>query len=175
VVGDRPGTGRVAAIYAWLADHAEASMELTDAYFVAPPIVTEALIRAARRGVRVRLLVPGRNNHPVMGFAARRIYAPLLDAGVEIFEWSGVMLHAKTAVVDGLVTLVGSSNLDPFSLRRNYELNLLVGDPETGRRMRELFANDLQGATRVDPEEWRRRPRSARAAEALATFAASLL
>jgi len=50
-----------------------------------------------------------------------------------------------------------------------------VGDPETGRRMRELFANDLQGATRVDPAEWRRRPRSARIAEALATFAASLL
>ena len=174
VVGDRPGTGRVAAIYAWLADHAEESLELTDAYFVAPPIVTEALIRAVRRGVQVRLLVPGRNNHPVMGFAARRIYAPLLDAGVEIFEWSGVMLHAKTAVADGLVTLVGSSNLDPFSLRRNYELNLLVGDPETGRRMRELFASDLEGAARVDPAEWRQRPRSARLAEALATFAASL-
>ena len=175
VVGDRPGTGRVAAIYTWLADHAEESIELTDAYFVAPPIVTEALIRAAHRGVRVRLLVPGRNNHPVMGFAARRIYASLLDAGVEIYEWSGVMLHAKTAVVDGLVTLVGSSNLDPLSLRRNYELNLLVGDPGTGGRMRELFANDLRGATRVDPAEWERRPRSARAAEALATFLASLL
>jgi cardiolipin synthase len=175
VVGDGPGRGRVAKMYGWLADRAEESIELTDAYFVAPPIVTEALIRAARRGVRVRLLVPGRNNHPVMGFAARRIYAPLLDAGVEIYEWSGVMLHAKTAVVDGLVTLVGSSNLDPLSLRRNYELNLLVGDPETGRQMRELFANDLEDATPVDPAEWSRRPRSARVAEALATLAASLL
>ena len=175
VVGDRPGTGRVAAIYAWLADHAAESIELTDAYFVAPPIVTESLTRAARRGVQVRLLVPGRNNHPVAGFAARRIYASLLDAGIEIYEWSGVMLHAKTAVVDGVVTLVGSSNLDPFSLRRNYELNLLVGDPETGRRMRELFANDLTGAARVDPAEWRQRPRRARVAEALATFVASLV
>ena len=85
------------------------------------------------------------------------------------------MLHAKTAVVDGVITLVGSSNLDPLSLRRNYELNLLVGDPVTGQRMRELFASDLEGAVPVVPEEWRRRGWRARAAEALATFAASLL
>jgi cardiolipin synthase len=175
VVGDRPGTGRVAATYAWLADHAEESMELTDAYFVAPRQVTDALIRAARRGVRVRLLVPGRTNHPVMGLAARRIYAPLLEAGAEVFEWGGVMLHAKTAVVDGVITLVGSSNLDPLSLRRNYELNLLVGDPATGQRMRELFAGDLREATPVLAEEWGRRPLRARAAERLATVVASLL
>ncbi len=174
-VGDRPGTGRVAATYAWLADHAEDSIELTDAYFVAPPLVTDALIRAARRGVRVRLLVPGRNNHPVMGLAARRIYAPLLDAGAEVHEWGGVMLHAKTAVVDGVITLVGSSNLDPLSLRRNYELNVLVSDPATGQRMRELFAGDLAEATPVVAAEWARRPLRARAAERLATFAASLL
>ncbi|MGD0483868.1 MAG: phospholipase D-like domain-containing protein [Gemmatimonadales bacterium] len=175
MVGDRPGTGRVAATYAWLADHAESSLELTDAYFVAPPQVTDALVRAARRGVRVRLLVPGRNNHPVMGLAARRIYAPLLEAGAEVFEWAGVMLHAKTAVVDGVITLVGSSNLDPLSLRRNYELNLLVGDPDTGQRMRELFASDLKEAVPVVLEEWRRRGWRSRAAEAVATFAASLL
>ena len=116
VVEDRPGLRRVAAIYEWLADRAEESIELTDAYFVAPRVVLDALIRAARRGVRVRLLLPGRNNHPVAGLAARRIYQPLLDAGAEIHEWTGVMLHAKTAVVDGVVTLVGSSNLDPLSL-----------------------------------------------------------
>jgi cardiolipin synthase A/B len=123
----------------------------------------------------VRLLVPGRNNHPVMGLAARRIYAPLLAAGAEIFEWGGVMLHAKTAVIDGVVTLVGSSNLDPLSLRRNYELNLLVGDPATGQRMRDLFASDLLEATPVDPGEWARRPLRARFAERLANLAASLL
>lgn len=137
--------------------------------------MVDALIRAARRGVRVRLLVPGRNNHPVMGLAARRIYAPLLAAGVEISEWAGVMLHAKTAVFDRVITLVGSSNLDPLSLRRNYELNLLVGDPETGRRMGELFDADLREATPVVAEEWARRPLRARAAERVATFFASLL
>jgi cardiolipin synthase len=175
VVGDWPGAGRIATTCTWLADHAQSSIDLTDAYFVAPPAVTDALRRAARRGVRVRLLVPGRNNHPVMGLAARRIYAPLLEVGVEIHEWAGVMLHAKTAVVDGVITLVGSSNLDPLSLRRNYELNLLVGDPATGQRMQELFASDLEQAVRVVPDEWRRRGWRARVAEAAATFAASLL
>ena len=175
VARDRPGVGRVAAIYEWLADHAEESIELTDAYFVAPRRVLDALIRAARRGIRVRLLLPGRNNHPVAGLAARRIYQPLLDAGAEIYEWTGVMLHAKTAVVDGLVALVGSSNLDPLSLRRNYEMNALIADPETGRAMTELFASDLEKAVRVETAEWRRRPLRARAAESAATLFADLL
>jgi cardiolipin synthase len=175
VVGDRPGLGRVAAIYEWLADRAEASIELTDAYFVAPRRVLAALIRAARRGVRVRLLLPGRNNHPVAGLAARRIYQPLLDAGAEIHEWTGVMLHAKTAVVDGLVALVGSSNLDPLSLHRNFEMNALVADPEAGRAMHELFESDLEKAVRVESAEWRRRPLRARAAESAATLVADLL
>jgi len=175
VVGDRPGLGRVAAIYEWLADRAEESIELTDAYFVAPRRVLEALIRAARRGIRVRLLVPGRNNHPIAGYAARRIYQPLLDAGAEIYEWSGVMLHAKTAVVDGLVALVGSSNLDPLSLRRNFEMNALIADPETGRAMADLFEADLEKAVRVESAEWRRRPLRARAAESAAMLFADLL
>jgi cardiolipin synthase len=175
VVGDSPGRGRVAALYEWLADRAEETIELTDAYFVAPRRVLDALIRAAHRGIRVRLLLPGRNNHPVAGLAARRIYGPLLDAGAEIHEWTGVMLHAKTAVVDGVVTLVGSSNLDPLSLRRNYELNALVADPQTGSAMRDLFATDLGKAARVNEAEWNRRPLAARAAEAAATLFADLL
>jgi cardiolipin synthase len=175
VVGDRPGLGRVAAIYEWLADQAEESIELTDAYFVAPRRVLEALIRAARRGVRVRLLLPGRTNHPVAGLAARRIYQPLLDAGAEIHEWTGVMLHAKTAVADGVVAMVGSSNLDPLSLHRNFEMNALVADPQAGAAMRDLFASDLTHATRVDREEWRRRPLRARLAEAAATVFADML
>ena len=123
----------------------------------------------------MRLLLPGRNNHPIAGLAARRIYQPLLDAGAEIHEWTGVMLHAKTAVVDGVVALVGSSNLDPLSLRRNYELNALIADPVTGAAMRDLFATDLTKAARVLRDDWRRRPLKARAAEAAATLVAELL
>jgi len=168
VVGDRPGTRRVAAMYAWLADHAEETIELSDAYMIAPPPLTAALIGAARRGVRVRMLVPGRNNHPIAGLAARRMYGPLLEAGAEIHEWDGVMLHAKTVVVDGAISMIGSSNLDPLSLHRNYELNVLVADLATGARMRDLFAQDLALASPITLEDWRRRPRRARLAEWLA-------
>jgi cardiolipin synthase len=175
VVGDRPRTHRVAVMYEWLATHAERTIEISDAYFVAPPSVLKALADACRRGVHVRLLLPGRTNHPAAGAAARRIYGPLLEAGAEIHEWRGVMLHAKTAVVDGVVSMVGSSNLDPLSLHRNYELNVLVGDARVGGAMRELFAGDVRSATQVTLEEWRRRPLLYRAAESVASLFAAWL
>jgi len=168
VVGDRPRTQRVAALYQWLAEHARETIEISDAYFLAPKNVTRALMDAARRGVRVRLLLPGRNNHPIAGLAARREYTELLAAGAEIYEWNGVMLHAKTAVVDGAISMVGSSNLDPLSLRRNYELNVLVADMKVGADMRALFANDVLRANAVLLEEWTRRPLRFKAAEWLA-------
>jgi len=170
VAADQPGARHVSTLYQWLADRARSTLEITDAYLVTPPRILAAFAAAARRGVDVRLLLPGRNNHPVAGAAARHVYAPLLDAGVGIWEWDGVMLHAKTAVVDGEVTLVGSSNLDPLSMRRNYELNLLVADPLTGAAMRAMFARDLESATRVDPQAWRRRPVWQRALENAASL-----
>lgn len=75
------------------------------------------------------------------------------------------MVHAKTLGVDGELTLVGSSNLDPLSLRRNFEMNLLLADREAGRLMHEMFESDLEGARQVEPSTWRRRPRWRRLAE----------
>jgi cardiolipin synthase len=170
VVGDRPKTQRVAALYLWLAENARETIEISDAYFLAPPRVTRALMDAARRGVRVRLLLPGRNNHPIAGLAARRMYTELLESGAEIFEWNGVMLHAKTAVVDGAISMVGSSNLDPLSLRRNYELNVLIADAKVGADMRALFATDILHANNVLLEEWKKRPLRFKIAEWLASF-----
>ena len=170
VVGDRPRTQRVAALYEWLADNAERSIDIADAYFVAPRRVMRALMTAARRGVRVRVLLPGRNNHPIAGLAARRIYEPLLEAGAEIYEWGGVMLHAKSIVVDHAISMVGSSNLDPLSLHRNYELNVLVADADVGRQMAELFETDIGAARRVDLEQWKRRPWHYRLAERAAAL-----
>jgi cardiolipin synthase len=170
VAADQPGARHVSALYHWLAEHARQSLEITDAYLVTPPRILAAFAAAARRGVAVRLLLPGRNNHPVAGAAARHVYQPLLDAGVEIWEWDGLMVHAKTAVVDGEVALVGSSNLDPLSMRRNFELNLLVADPVTGAAMRAMFESDLATATRVDPDVWRQRPAWQRRVEAVASF-----
>ncbi len=172
---DRPGAGRMAAIYQRLAAQARSTLEVTDAYMVAPPGVLAAFRGAARRGVAVSILLPGRNNHPLAGTAARRVYQDLLDAGVRVYEWTGVMVHAKTAVVDGQISLVGSSNLDPLSMTRNYELNLIVVDPATGAAMRAMFARDLEQACRVEPAGWRLRPRWQKAAERAAGLLGSRL
>jgi cardiolipin synthase len=157
LVADQPSVNHVANVYEWLANTAERSLDITDAYLVAPNRVLAAFENAARRGVEVRLLLPGRNNHPVAAAAARRGYESLLDAGVRIYEWKGVMVHAKTIVADGRATLVGSSNLDPLSLRRNYELNLLIDDVTTGAAMRSMFVRDLAEAAQIDLIRWRQR------------------
>jgi len=158
VAADRPGAHHIAAVYVWLARHAQRSLEITDAYLVTPEPVVSAFEAAARRGVSVRFLLPGSNNHPVAAASARRRYARLMAAGAKIYEWRGVMVHAKTAVADGEIVLVGSSNLDPLSMTRNYELNLLLADAATGRKMAEMFEQDLRGAREIHPEQWARRP-----------------
>lgn len=166
VSADQPGAHRVARLYAWLADRATRSFDVTDAYLVLPRHALERVASAARRGVKVRLLLPGRNNHPLAGAAARHGYGQLLEAGVEIWEWRGSMVHAKTLTVDDEITLVGSSNLDPLSLRRNYELNLLVVDPKLGSAMRQMFESDIGRSRRIEAEVWRQRPTWQRATEA---------
>ncbi len=166
VVADQPGAHHVAGIYTWLAAHARSSLEITDAYLVTPEPVVAAFEAAARRGVEVRFLLPGNNNHPVAAASARRLYARLMASGARIYEWRGMMVHAKTAVADGELTLVGSSNLDPLSMTRNYELNLLVADARTGGLMREMFERDLHGAREIVPSAWAKRPLWQKAAEA---------
>jgi cardiolipin synthase len=175
VVADRPGMQHVANLYAAMADRARRSFEITDAYLVLQKSAQASFCAAARRGVSVRMLLPGRNNHPLAGAASRRGYESLLQAGVEIWEWDGAMIHAKTAVMDGDVTLVGSSNLDPLSMHRNYELNLLVADPDTGARMQDMFERDLTTASQIQLTTWRRRPGWQRLAESIgALFGSSL-
>lgn len=170
VAADQPGAHRVGEVYIWLADHAVRSLEITDAYLVTPEPVVAAFEAAARRGVRVRFLLPGHNNHPVAAASARRLYARLMAAGARIYEWRGMMVHAKTAVADGEILLVGSSNLDPLSMTRNFELNLLLADAVTAARMGEMFERDLRGAREIRPEEWAKRPWWQKAAETVAGF-----
>jgi cardiolipin synthase len=165
VAADQPGAHHVASIYIWMAGHARHSLDITDAYLVTPEPVVAAFEAAARRGVSVRFLLPGNNNHPVAAASARRRYARLLAAGARIYEWRGMMVHAKTAVADGEISIVGSSNLDPLSMTRNYELNLLVADERTGGAMRQMFERDLEGAREVHAADWAKRPLWQRAAE----------
>lgn len=137
---------------------ARSRLDLTVCYFAPDPVLVNALCDAARRGVRVRLMLPSRLDHALVIHAGRAFYHTLLAAGVEIYERGGVVLHAKTLVVDDRVGIVGSTNLDVRSIEYNLELSAIVRDAGFARQLRALFDHDVRFATRVDAETWRRRP-----------------
>jgi cardiolipin synthase A/B len=134
------------------------SLMTTMAYFVPDDDLVEELCRAARRGVRVRLMLPGRSDVRLVQLAARSFYERLMTAGVEIYERQMVVLHAKTMVVDGRTSVVGSVNLDYRSIEYNMELSTIVRSEEFGRQMIDLFENDVRYAKRISLNEWRKRP-----------------
>jgi cardiolipin synthase len=138
---------------------AQREVIIANAYFVPGRKMRTALVRAARRGVKVQLLLQGRYEYFMQYYAARPIYGVLLRAGVEIFEYSPSFLHAKVAVVDGQWSTVGSSNLDPLSLLLAREANVMVQDREFSHDLRErLLVAMTQGGRRMDPQEYARRP-----------------
>ncbi len=147
---DRKGIRRA---YVEAFSRARSSIFLTHAYFLPPAKVLNALLTASRRGVRVAIILAATTDVKLVLFAARGLYAKLLKAGVEVYEWqSGRVLHAKTAVSDSLWATVGSSNLDPLSLRQNLEVNALVIDAEFARALERLFLEDLRQCRRVTQE-----------------------
>ena len=140
---------------------AEAHHEVTlaSAYFFPGMRLRRALLMAARRGVRVRLLLQGQYEYFVPYRASRQLYGQLLAAGVEIYEYQASVLHAKVAVVDGRWATVGSSNLDPFSLLLAREANVVVRDAAFAQVLQnDLMQAIVSGATRVDPEHFAGRP-----------------
>jgi cardiolipin synthase len=132
-----------------IAGIARRSLWLTDAYFIATAAYVQALAAAARDGVDVRLLVPGASDIPIVAAVSRSVYRPLLEAGVRVFEWNGTMLHAKTAVADGVWARVGSTNLNLASWLGNYELDLAVEDVDFAGRMAAQYEVDLDHATEI--------------------------
>jgi cardiolipin synthase len=132
-----------------VAEIAERSLWLTDAYFAATTGYVHALCGAARAGVDVRLLVPGSSNFPVVRALSLAEYRPLLEAGVRVFEWNGPMLHAKTAVSDGCWSRVGSSNSNLASWITNRELDITIHDRDFARQMEEMYERDLENATEI--------------------------
>src|SRR5208337_134841 len=101
-------------------------------------------VRAAERGVDVRLLLPGKSDIPFVKFASMYLYKRYLKNGIRIYEFADSVLHAKTAVIDGIWSTVGSSNLDRRSFRKNLEMNVVVLDQEFGERMEKIFYSDLK-------------------------------
>lgn len=116
---------------------AQTEIILAQAYFFPGILFRHALVNAARRGVKVVLLLQGKVENFVEHYARRAIYGSLLDAGIEIHEYQKSYLHAKVAVIDGHWATVGSSNIDPFSLLLAYEANLVVDDRGFGAALRE--------------------------------------
>lgn len=143
---------------------------LASAYFVPPRPLRDALLAAARRGVDVRILVPKHSNHRVTARAGERVYGSLLEVGVRIFRWTGRMMHAKTAVIDGVLGIVGSSNLDPRSLFAAHELNIGFRHAGAGSELRSIFLDDLARSEELDPASWARRPLALRALSATASL-----
>jgi cardiolipin synthase len=137
---------------------AQRSIQLTMAYFAPSDVFIGELCRAARRGVKVQLMLPAECDVHLLMVAARSFYDTLMSAGVEIFERQGAVLHAKTMVIDGETTVIGSTNLDYRSIEYNCELSAILRSREFGRQMQDLFANDVCYAKRILPGEWRRRP-----------------
>ena len=148
---------------------------LTTPYYVPDLAMQAAIAVAARRGVRVHLVVPRRNDSWLVQRASRAFYDELLDAGVTIHEFTGGLLHAKTLVVDRLVGVVTSANLDRRSFELNFEMGVLVFDAGFTARLRALQDAYIGRSSAIDPAEWSRRPLGRRLLEGAAGLFSPLL
>ena len=136
---------------------AKKSIVITNPYFIPDKVMTEALVKAAARGVRVMVLVPGKIDSEMTRATSRSHYGPLLLGGVQIFEYQVCLLHAKTMVVDGVWATLGSTNFDNRSFALNQEVNLTVYDRVLATRLQEIFHEDLKYAKQISYEEWKSR------------------
>jgi len=155
--------------------NAEKQVYLTNAYFVPDSQLLKALIGAAGRGVDVKLILPGHSDSEVVFHAGRSHYSALLEGGVRIYERAGALLHSKTAVIDGVWSTVGSTNLDWRSFLDNDEINAVVLGREFGQKMQDMFAEDLNASEAIDLQSWERRPLSFRFKEWMARVWGRLL
>jgi cardiolipin synthase len=139
-------------------ESAQRSVCITNSYFVPDGQIRRVLGRAVNRGAEVRVIVPGKSDVPVVRHAARKLHGRLLEAGIQLYEWQGSILHSKTAVIDGRWCTVGTYNLDARSLRFNLEVVAAVEDGAIAGAMEDRFNEDLEHTRPVSLEEWRRRP-----------------
>ena len=157
---------RIEFAYRRAISRARSEVIIANAYFVPGRKMRSSLVRAARRGVKVKLLLQGRYEYFMQYYAARPIYGALLSAGVEIYEYVPGFLHAKVAVIDGLWSTVGSSNLDPLSLLLAREANVLVEDRPFAGRLRSTLLRAMADEGRaMDAEAFARRPIGQRISE----------
>jgi cardiolipin synthase len=155
---------------------AKTSIDIENAYFVPDRLTVEALCSAARRGVRVRIVVAGRHTDARIGrWAAQGLYGELLEAGIQLYEYQPTMMHCKVLVIDGMWSSVGSANFDDRSFRLNDEANLNVFSEELAREQVELIDADIKQSRRMVLNKWRHRKFGRRINERLALLLRSQL
>lgn len=153
----RKGRNDIGREYRDAIGNARSRILITNAYFLPTLRLFYALTDAARRGVDVRIIVAGATDVPPVRYAARSIYGRLLRAGVRVHEFVGRVLHAKTAVIDGAWSTVGSSNLDSQSLKMNLEVNAIIRSRAFAAALERMFFEDLGACEEVTLDAWTRR------------------
>jgi cardiolipin synthase len=129
------------------------SIHLTMAYFIPTREFLRLLVRAARRGVEVKIILPGQSDLRLVAYVSRTYYQTLCRAGVRLFHYQPRVLHAKTMIFDGIWSIVGSANLDARSLNYNYECGVGILNAQVGQEMEEMFEQDLADSRAITLEE----------------------
>ncbi|HEX8284242.1 MAG TPA: phospholipase D-like domain-containing protein [Pyrinomonadaceae bacterium] len=169
VVNSSPASGgstRARILFQTLLAAARESVLITTPYFLPDRSARRELVRAVGRGVRVEVVTPGvHSDHLITRTSSRRLYGDLLKAGARVYEYQPGMIHAKTLVVDGVWSVVGTTNFDNRSFGLNDEVNIAAFDPRLAARVAEDFARDRSESREMSYEEWRGRPLWERAYE----------
>lgn len=155
----------IRAMYIEAIQRANSHIYLTHAYFIPDRAMRASLVEAVKRGVDVQVLLPHHSNHVTADWLARRRFHELLRSGVRIFRYKHIMIHSKTATIDGVWSTVGTANIDRLSLLGNYEVNLEVYSGRFAAQMERMFELDKTNAEELSLEEWERRPLPAKIVE----------
>ncbi len=160
VIGSTPGDQNrlTFVMYISAIKHARYFVHLTTPYFVPDRQFMDALSEAAGRGVEVKLILPGASDSKLAFYAGRSHYEDLLEAGVTLYERRARMLHAKTAIIDGVWSTVGSTNLDQLSFQDNNEINAVILDTDFTEQMDSLFNQDIAASDEITRSAWSQRP-----------------
>lgn len=177
VLDSRPGRGyeETASALAAIVGAAREKVWITNAYFAPRARAVRVLGAAVRRGVDVRLLLPGKSDVPLVRHAGHGYFRALLRLGVRVFEYGDAILHAKTLVADDFVSVVGSTNLDFRSFHFNAEANVVILDAPTGRAFADAYREDLTRSLEIDADNWTKRRRLHRIGDNLARRLGPLL
>ena len=154
---DDAGGGQMYNTLISVINSAETSVYITNAYFAPDKLIMDALREAARRGVDVKIILPGETDSALIYYAGRSYYSDLLTVGVKIFERRVSLLHAKTALIDGVWSTIGSTNLDWRSFLHNDEVDAIVLGVEFGTQMNAMFVKDLAESDAITLAAWRER------------------